>query len=190
MNIWDEIYEKKVWGEGSGPGSAEETTREYREFLEVFISGVGAKSVLDFGCGDGLLASLTRWKTAGVHSYFGYDPSSIASRQAAERMHGRTDKVGIFDSSGKATLPFTDLVIIKDVFQHLSWSTIGLTMMRLRFHKHLLITNDISRDEDDHDIKDGEWRPIDIRSLGYTCAVVKEFDSVPLRKRVLMVVNK
>lgn len=186
MNIWDEIYEKKVWGEGSGPGSTEETTREYREFLEDFISGLGVNHVTDFGCGDGTVSSLVNWLRAGVLVLNSYDPCRSILNVASGKIPGGNYIISercAFDSA-------VGIAIIKDVFQHLSWASIGRVMCGLSRCPFLLITNDIPRPEDGHDIKDGEWRPIDIRSLGYTCAVVKEFDSVPLRKRVLLVTNR
>lgn len=184
MSVWDNIYLTDAWGGGSGPGSKEETTREYRAFVERFIRLNQFKTVLDYGCGDGVLASLIDWKALGVTRLFGTDASAVARRLAAQNCADMT----ILTPTQAESLP-ADLVLVKDVFQHLSEDSIREALNILE-PSLLLITNDIPRPEDEHDIKDGEWRPIDIRSLGYTSCAVAEFDSVPIRKRILLMQGK
>ncbi len=52
MSIFDEIYNKNIWGFGSGHGSLPSVTKGYRKFLENFIKDNNIKSVVDYGCGD------------------------------------------------------------------------------------------------------------------------------------------
>src|SRR6186997_3091512 len=57
-SIFNRSYAEGWWGRDdtgkgtSGPGSTLEITREYRAFIEDFMSKHAVKSVVDAGCGD------------------------------------------------------------------------------------------------------------------------------------------
>lgn len=181
MNIFDRIYFENTWNGGSGPGSKEETTREYRAFVQKFMDEHGVKTVLDYGCGDGLVASLMDW--TGRY-YKGVDASGIAVAMSKTRGLNAHELEPI-------CYPF-DLVLIKDVFQHLSLESIGKVMDSLVGCRHLLVTNDMPTGEQDGSTapcEDGQWRPLffEPEYEPWKYEVVLEFDSAPLRKQVVHV---
>lgn len=72
--VFNEIYQKNLWGHGSGPGSIPQNTEPYRWYLHNFIRANGIRSVLDVGCGDWQISSLMDWN--GI-DYVGVDVSSV-----------------------------------------------------------------------------------------------------------------
>jgi SAM-dependent methyltransferase len=107
--IFDTIYRDNLWNgveSRSGPGSGEIATRALPDELRFVVHLHGITSVLDVGCGDGY------WMPP-MPGYVGYDASEIALRLARERnpdrVYVRTWPAGYFD-----------LVIMRDVIQHLS----------------------------------------------------------------------
>lgn len=62
--VFTEIYRSKVWGDGSGGGSAPDVARPYIDFVSKYLMEVRlcklaweTPRVLDIGCGDGVVAS-------------------------------------------------------------------------------------------------------------------------------------
>jgi len=103
-------------GMGSGRGSTPEYTRHFRAYLEAFLLGCDVRSVLDYGCGDWQWASRVDW---GDAEYLGVDivPALVASLQREhQRPRVRFEAV----DPDTWAMPAVDLVICKDVLQHLS----------------------------------------------------------------------
>jgi SAM-dependent methyltransferase len=118
---FNRIYAEGTWGRDatgtgtSGTGSTLEITREYRAFVEDFIKRHAVTSVVDAGCGDWAFSSAIDWGNA---SYLGVDIASDvieAVRRKHERGRIRFQVGDITDE-----LPAADLLISKDVLQHLS----------------------------------------------------------------------
>lgn len=72
--IFDDIYRNNLCKVGSGPGSTEQNTRQYRWFLHNFFRSNHIKSVLDIGCGDWQLSRHIDW--TGI-DYLGVDVSAV-----------------------------------------------------------------------------------------------------------------
>jgi len=72
--IFNNIYQNNLWDFGSGPGSLEQNTTEYRIFLQNFIRQNKIKRVLDIGCGDWRFSRLMDW--SGL-VYTGIDVSDV-----------------------------------------------------------------------------------------------------------------
>jgi SAM-dependent methyltransferase/tetratricopeptide (TPR) repeat protein len=154
---FSEIYQKNEWDYGSGPGSLPINNIGYMEFVQSFIENSDIKSIVDFGCGDWQFSRLMNWHGA---SYVGFDlvPDVIESNRKAFARPGISFEV--FKALDE--VPVADLLLCKDVFQHLPNDLIReyLATFKRKF-KFLLITND---DEPDSllnsDIQAGSWRPI------------------------------
>jgi GR25 family glycosyltransferase involved in LPS biosynthesis len=127
------------------------------EFIQSFIGSHGVKSVVDFGCGDWQFSRFINWSGA---DYVGLDlvPHLIETNRKNFERSGVSFE--IFRSLDD--VPDADLLICKDVFQHLSNDTIAkyLAIFKQRF-RFLLITNDDQPDTlVNGEIEAGGWRPV------------------------------
>lgn len=163
-DVFSEIYEVKYWGENSegdgysGPGSLLEQTVEYRHFLQKFLADYAIDSVVDVGCGDWSFSKAIEW---GKIDYYGFDVvASVIEKNI--HLYG-SPNVRFFVADGKGTnyLPLADLVICKDVLQHLSHEKIQELLDNFDKYKYCLITNDVG------DVAGHRAANIDITSGGH-----------------------
>jgi SAM-dependent methyltransferase len=163
-SIFNRIYAEGGWaqdatGKGtSGTGSTVEITREYRAYVEDFMKKHAVKSVVDAGCGDWGFSSAMDW---GDASYLGID---IAS-DVIEAVRKKHEKGKIRFQVGDITedLPAADLLISKDVLQHLSNELIHKFIknnLRKGKYRWVILTND--RTSENRDIPSGGYRMIDL----------------------------
>jgi SAM-dependent methyltransferase len=163
-NTFNRIYAEGTWGRDvagkgtSGTGSTLEITREYRAYLEDFIKTHNIKSVVDAGCGDWTFSSAIDWNGA---SYLGVD---IASDVIAT-VRAKHEKANIKFQVGDITddLPAADLLISKDVLQHLSNELVHNFIennLRKGKYKWVILTND--RGNRNSDVESGGYRAIDL----------------------------
>ncbi len=151
------IYRNNEWGFGSGVGSLPDNNTGYMRFLEAFLREHQIASVVDFGCGDWQFSRLVDWNGA---RYLGLDlvPEVIAANQQAYARDG----VEFAHFRGLDDVPTADLLLCKDVFQHLPNAVIKAYLETFRQRaKFLLITNDDQPDNAVNGaIEAGGWRPI------------------------------
>jgi 2-polyprenyl-3-methyl-5-hydroxy-6-metoxy-1,4-benzoquinol methylase len=161
MNRFEQIYDKNEWGHGSGEGSLLEHTRGYMAFLQEFMAKRGVKSVVEMGCGDWQFSKFVDWAGA---NYSGFDvvPSVIKSNQEAYAKAGVTFQIY---SGDPVELPSADLLIVKDVLQHLNDEAVKTLFPQLSRFKFALLTNCINPRGDtvNRDIEDGDFRYLDLR---------------------------
>jgi len=164
MATFNAIYADGKWakdpsGKGtSGPGSTVEVTREYRAYVENFIKSHGVKSVVDAGCGDWSFSSVMDW---GGASYLGIDISSDVIRTVREKFESGKTKFEVGDVT--EDLPDADLLLCKDVLQHLSNDLIHKFIknnLRKGKYKWVILTND--RGPENRNIATGQHRTIDL----------------------------
>jgi SAM-dependent methyltransferase len=165
-DTFNRIYAEGSWGRDvtgkgtSGSGSTLEITREYRAYVEDFIKTHAIKSVVDAGCGDWSFSSAMDW---GDASYLGVDIASDVI-EAVRRKH---EKGKIRFQVGDITedLPAADLLISKDVLQHLSNELVQKFIknnLRTGKYKWAILTNDRGRPPRNLDILPGGYRVIDL----------------------------
>ena len=163
-NTFNRIYAEGTWGRDvagkgtSGTGSTLEITREYRAYLEDFIKTHKITSVVDAGCGDWTFSSAIDW---GGASYLGVDIASdvIATVRARHEKGNITFQVGDITDD----LPAADLLISKDVLQHLSNTLVHdfiRNNLRTGKYKWVILTND--RGTKNSDVESGGYRAIDL----------------------------
>jgi glycosyltransferase involved in cell wall biosynthesis/SAM-dependent methyltransferase len=132
------IYAEQTWGRGSGVGSAPNKTVEYRAFLQNFMAQNDIRSVVDFGCGDWQFSRYIDWSGIG---YVGIDiAASVVERNQSEfgAANIRFETFRSLDS-----LPAADLLVCKDVLQHLPNGLVKAYLAAFRrTYKFALITND------------------------------------------------
>ncbi len=163
-DTFNRIYGTGEWakdptGTGtSGTGSTLEITREYRAYIEDFIKKNAVKSVIDAGCGDWSFSSAIDW---GDASYLGLDIASDVI--VPVRKKHETGKIKFQVGDITEELPAADLLVSKDVLQHLSNDLIHKFIknnLRKGKYKWVILTNDRSRDN--QDISTGRYRGIDL----------------------------
>jgi SAM-dependent methyltransferase len=163
-NTFNRIYAEGTWGKDvagkgtSGTGSTLEITREYRVYVEDFMKKHSVTSVVDAGCGDWSFSSTMDW---GDASYLGVD---IASDVIAA-VRNKYEKGRITFQVGDITdeLPAAELLISKDVLQHLSNELVHKFIrnnLRKGKYKWVILTND--RGSENRDVASGGYRAIDL----------------------------
>ena len=120
--VFDGIYENRAWGDGihsplSGAGSKPDNAITYVRYVKKIINDFGIKSVTDFGHGDWLMWGDYRFD--GV-SYTGIEVSKYA-HDLAKRNFGSVNRNFVLeDVLESKKIVSSELLISKDVFQHLS----------------------------------------------------------------------
>jgi SAM-dependent methyltransferase len=163
-HTFNRVYTEGIWGRDaagngtSGSGSTLEITREYRAYVEDFIKKHNVKSIVDAGCGDWRFSSAMDW---GEASYLGVDIASDVI--AAVRKKHEKGKITFQVGDITEELPAADLLISKDVLQHLSNSLVHKFIrnnLRKGKYKWVILTND--RGSENLDTQPGGYRTIDL----------------------------
>jgi SAM-dependent methyltransferase len=163
-DTFNRIYAEGTWGRDiagkgtSGTGSTLEITREYRAYVEQFVKKHSVTSVVDAGCGDWSFSRAMDWGNA---SYLGVD---IASNVIAGlRNKHETDRIKFQVGDITDELPPAELLISKDVLQHLSNELVHKFIrnnLKKGKYKWVILTND--RGSENHDVASGGYRAIDL----------------------------
>lgn len=160
-DVFEDIYREDRWFGGSGPGSLPRVNRPYVRFLESFLRCNGITSVVDLGCGDWQFSRDIDW---GETRYLGLDVvADIVERN--RQAYGRESVAFALAPADPAQLPTADLLIAKDVLQHLSNRRILDILAAFPKFKYALVTNCIKKSRHllNTDIPDGDFRPLDLR---------------------------
>jgi hypothetical protein len=144
----------------------------------------GIQDIVDVGCGDW---SWARFMQFGNRRYTGYDIVPELTEHL-QKTHGNA-RVSFHVTDGRWNdVASGDLLLVKDVLQHLSSQRIGEFIAHVlpRF-RLAIITNDIARyhleywplpfprrsvREVNLDVEDGDWRPLDITRTPYDVPAV------------------
>lgn len=175
-----EIYKNNVWGyndqgEGiSGGGSSVEATLAYRQFLQDFFKAFDIHSVVDAGCGDWEFSRAIDW--TGIN-YMGFDvvPNVIAKNQ---QKYAKPMINFFLGNALTATLPEADLLICKDVLQHLNNQDVLDFIKKTADFKYSIIVNDVNHltfTSSNPDIIRGEYRHIDLTKPPFSVKATEVF---------------
>jgi SAM-dependent methyltransferase len=187
LNAFDHIYEQGGWsGKGSGPGSDPRSAAPYLCFLESTIKQKSAKLVLDLGCGDWQLFRGFNWRCAylGVDIVTGLISDLSAKHRDEELLHF------CYHDACDPALNFKlfDLILAKDLFQHLAFGQIKNIVERVNeAGVPLLFCGDLPNHRTG-DIEPGGYRPVDLRSSPWnmTASEVRFFKSEPREKMICL----
>lgn len=142
--IFDDIYANRRWkGDGeisSGLGSATGVFGQYEDFIVKYIEDNGISSMLDIGCGDFQVAGRILSRLSGKVDYIGADVSTVVIEHNT-RCHAAENVKFIQLDAVNDPLPTTQLVVVREVLQHLSNSDIGKILSKLQHFEHVLISN-------------------------------------------------
>jgi 2-polyprenyl-3-methyl-5-hydroxy-6-metoxy-1,4-benzoquinol methylase len=153
--IFTQIYERGLWGGGSGPGSHPSNSALYAGLVQHLIRHFGARRVVDFGCGDWQFSQFLDF--SGV-DYIGVDiVDSLVSQNSAR--YGASNVRFVVGDISDYPIDDADLVLCKDVLQHLDDDSALRVLQKLPMARAWLITNDYSARNVDGGI--GDARPMD-----------------------------
>jgi len=170
--IFSKIYNSKIWGDGievplSGSGSKPRNSIIYVNIIKNYISENNINSILDFGHG-----SFEMWDSWGGEAFSGIKYLGIdLVEELVEKTnlkYGKLNREFKFLDINYTSLPSADLLICKDVLQHLPTLDIYKLISSFSKYKSIIICNDIY-----------------IR--GSVLFEIKEF--MQLRKRVKLLLN-
>lgn len=168
------IYQRDTWGGGSGQGSRPEFNGEYIATLQRFLQLNDIGSVVDFGCGDWQFSRLIHW---GDITYTGID--IVDSVVAANRERHASDTVHFQLFDDLANLPPADLILVKDVLQHLPNQLVRDYLDHFKTkYRWLIVTNDdLPQSRLNQEIDAGAWRPLrlDLPPFGEHCSTLAQW---------------
>lgn len=194
-----QIYENKDWGvnedEGlSGSGASVNTTVEYRAILQNFLKNNQIHSVVDVGCGDWVWSRTVDW--SGV-SYIGFDvvKSVIESNQ---KKYANENIQFVHADILKTDLPQADLLLCKDVLQHLTIEDILSILSQFSKFKYCIIQNDIAFEHGDPNhnkqIERGKGRTLDLTKPPFNLYAIQSVQYKEAgrenTKQILVIQNK
>ena len=145
--IFSQIYSDKIWGDGvrvplSGSGSKPENSITYVNIIKTYILENDVNSILDFGHGD-----FEMWKFWGDEAFSTVDYVGIDVVEKlsvlTELNYGNSNRKFKFLDISQTPLPHADLLISKDVMQHLPISDICKFIGSFSRYKSIIICNDI-----------------------------------------------
>ena len=142
-DVFTEIYKKQIWGDGSeknplsGGGSNPNSASPYVEFIRQTIESNGVESVLDVGHGD-----WTMWRDYKFEnvSYIGIDVASEISNDLTMKFGNNSRKFLEFESENYVYPP-SDLIISKEVLQHLPNKDVILFLEKISEFEHIVLCN-------------------------------------------------
>jgi 2-polyprenyl-3-methyl-5-hydroxy-6-metoxy-1,4-benzoquinol methylase len=158
--VFSKIYKEDLWQGGSGAGSKLENVKEYVDILQKYIDKPEVKTVLDLGCGDW---QFSKFLDLSSVLYLGVD---VVDSVIDSNIHLYSASNIDFISRDITTyeLPQVDLIICKDVLQHLcNKDVVSVLVKIIKSSKFALITNDFnSESKDNKDIENGDYRCLDL----------------------------
>lgn len=179
--VFTNKYKYRTWGANdqgkgtSGIGSTLPNTELYRELLQDFLESFDIKTVVDVGCGDWEFSQAIDW--TGIN-YIGFDiVKPVIKRNIAK--YGTSNIIFKHGNAIEMDLPQADLLICKDVLQHLPNEDILKFIQQLGKFKYCLITNDVNPvtlSSDNPEIKHGEDHYLDLSKPPFSLRGVKLID--------------
>ena len=158
------IYENAVWQMGdettplSGRGSGLKSTLNVRHELPKILDSLGAKSVLDLGCGDFSWMSEIQLRQL----YIGADIVGSVIRANIQRFASPKHRFLTIDAT-KDALPVADVVLCREMIFHLSFSDIAMVLKNIALSgaKYVILTND-KVTKFNADIVSGDYRVLNL----------------------------
>jgi len=152
-DIFSEIYEKKLWGVNltevdaffSGPGSYGDVAKDYVACLNKFISDYKIQTITDLGCGNFSIGSQIVTSNLDV-KYTACDVvSSLIERNQSVFSNLYNVEFKVLDGSND-DLPISQLLTIRQVFQHLSNRDILSIIKKFNRYHFIIVTEHIFKE--------------------------------------------
>lgn len=166
QEIFDKIYKRHRWIWGSGTGSIPSFNKPFIGFVNKFIDDhPEIKVVVDIGCGDHQIGKHFALKH---RKYIGCDVSEFVLGRTRKKFSSINKKF-LHTDAVTDLLPSGDLVILKDVLQHLCNRDVSRILSKITVYRFVIIQNDIYNENsilykkrENEDIRSGEVRPLNI----------------------------
>jgi SAM-dependent methyltransferase len=156
---FDNIYLKNVWGYKSGPGSDPDFAKRWIDVVNSFLAQEDIKTVIDIGCGDWRIAK--NFNLQGK-DYTGVEISTVIFNETV--LNSAENIKFINDDFETLDIHDADLIIIKDVLQHLTIESINNIVNKImNKSRYALFCDDMSDDNNKEDVYGG-YRHIDLCS--------------------------
>ena len=157
---FDLIYKLGLWkGEeavsASGHGSEQGANVAFVQFLNGLISNYSLTSVVDVGSGD-----WSYMKQVSIPHYTGYDVSKLIVDQT--KLKYAATNVSFHLSTAKQVYTGADLLICKDVLQHLPYEEVHHILEQRMKYRVVVFVNDVAP-VDNKDIRAGAYRSLDVQ---------------------------
>jgi predicted TPR repeat methyltransferase len=175
---FDKIYLENVWGYKSGPGSDPDFAKRWIDTVNYFLSQEDIKTVIDVGCGDWRIGK--NLNLEGI-DYTGVEVSSVIFK---ETVLNSADNIKFINADFQTLdIHDADLIIIKDVLQHLSNSSIYIMINKIMEKSRYALFCDDMLEENNLEDCDGGYRGIDISEspFNFDVKVVGSFDNKVIR---------
>jgi len=144
--VFTKIYEKRVWGQGSvssplsGPGSTPDNALPYVDFVKQTIDLYAISNVFDFGHGDWAMWRDYKFENT---NYTGVDVVFELSKKNQESFGSQ--RIKFLHVEPDYVLPNGELLICKEVLQHLSQQGINDFLSQISKFEFLIICNEFYR---------------------------------------------
>lgn len=195
--VFSDIYARGEWGKDangkgtSGSGSSPENAKIYVEFLRDFLQKNHIQSVVDLGCGDWQFSRLINWD--GIQ-YIGLDVVQEVIEKNTKEFSSSNISFRKSEDA-RSDLPQADLLICKDVLQHLTYKDISTITAQFNKYRYCLITNDVdplTLTCENKDIPRGHYRVLDLTKTPFKLkgSKVLTYRSGLEMKQVLLIENK
>ncbi len=143
VQVFSQIYESRSWGGSadeyfSGPGSRDSRiVSPYVESVRAFANSFGNKlDAVDLGCGDFSVGAQIR---SAFAAYRAYDVVVAVIEQNKREYRDRDTEFGYIDIV-EQPLPHGDVVMLRQVLQHLSNAQIARIVPKLTHYRYLIVT--------------------------------------------------
>jgi SAM-dependent methyltransferase len=144
-DIFSTIYRERLWNSehpepfDSGPGSSPSFAAPYCQRITRFIRDNHITSLLDIGCGDFRIGR--QLAATGIH-YTGVDIVPELITHLRENHAGPRVQFECIDATSEP-LPPADLVVIREVLQHLTNAQIHSVLRQLEHYPHVIVTESV-----------------------------------------------
>lgn len=158
QEVFDSIYTNSVWGYKSGPGSDPFTARTWIDVVNFFIKTKEICSILEVGCGDWQVGS--KYNLDGIF-YKGIDASSVIIEEVKSTYE--TDNIQFLRADAETVeFPKADLILCKDVLQHLPNSSVAIIMKKILENSRYALICDDWTETNTGDIEAGGHRRLNL----------------------------
>jgi len=149
--VFDGIYKNHRWGTNpdasdgisSGSGSFAQNTRSYEDLVYAYAAKHGIRTIVDVGCGDFQVSKRILNRLPASVDYTGLDVAQVVvDRNNALFGNERTRFVQ--HDAALENVPPADLVLIREVMQHLPNADIKKMLANLDPASHILATNTVA----------------------------------------------